>query len=314
MRWALGTEDAHRPRSSPARCCCSRTSASTPRRRRTTPRFAKALAASATSTSTTRSAPPTARTPRPWASRSSCRPYAGLLMEKEIDNLVQAAREPGAAVRGDHRRRQGVAARSPCSRTCWTRSTPSSSAAAWPTPSSSRRACSVGKSLLETRPRRGRQAHPRDGRGQAASPSSCRRTSWSPRRSPAARSTRSCPRTRSPTAGRRWTSGPPRIEGRSRRPWSRRRTVVWNGPLGVFEVPTFGDGTRAMARLPVPSAPRKARPSSSVAATRSRPSRSSSSPTRSPMSRPAAARASSSSRARSCRDLDPPGSGRQAAA
>jgi phosphoglycerate kinase len=26
------------------------------------------------------------------------------------------------------------------------------------------------------------------------------------------------------------------------------RTVLWNGPLGVFEVPTFGDGTRGMAR------------------------------------------------------------------
>ena len=26
------------------------------------------------------------------------------------------------------------------------------------------------------------------------------------------------------------------------------RTVLWNGPLGVFEIPTFGDGTRRMAR------------------------------------------------------------------
>ncbi len=27
------------------------------------------------------------------------------------------------------------------------------------------------------------------------------------------------------------------------------QTVVWNGPLGVFEVPTFGDGTRSVARM-----------------------------------------------------------------
>ena len=27
------------------------------------------------------------------------------------------------------------------------------------------------------------------------------------------------------------------------------KTVLWNGPLGVFEVPTFGDGTRSTARM-----------------------------------------------------------------
>jgi phosphoglycerate kinase len=27
------------------------------------------------------------------------------------------------------------------------------------------------------------------------------------------------------------------------------RTVVWNGPLGVFEIPSFAHGTNAMARL-----------------------------------------------------------------
>ncbi len=33
--------------------------------------------------------------------------YAGLLMEKEIANLGMLAQQPGAPVRGDHRRRQG---------------------------------------------------------------------------------------------------------------------------------------------------------------------------------------------------------------
>jgi phosphoglycerate kinase len=27
------------------------------------------------------------------------------------------------------------------------------------------------------------------------------------------------------------------------------KTVVWNGPMGIFEVPAFGEGTRAVARM-----------------------------------------------------------------
>ena len=43
--------------------------------------------------------------------------YAGLLMEREIEMLVQPPREPGAAVRGDPRRGQGLATRSASSST-----------------------------------------------------------------------------------------------------------------------------------------------------------------------------------------------------
>ena len=44
--------------------------------------------------------------------------YAGLLMEREIAMLSQAARDARAAVRGDPRRGQGLATRSRSSTTC----------------------------------------------------------------------------------------------------------------------------------------------------------------------------------------------------
>ena len=50
------------------------------------------------------------------------------------------------------------------------------------------------------------------------------------------------------------------------------KTVLWNGPLGVFEIPSFAHGTQARSRGSSPSGPKPARRSSSAAATRSRPS------------------------------------------
>ena len=49
---------------------------------------------------------------------------------------------------------------------------------------------------------------------------------------------------------------------------SARRTVVWNGPMGVFEMPPFDAGTRRWPRR----SPKAARPASSAAATVRRPS------------------------------------------
>ena len=107
----------------------------------------------------------------------------------------------------------------------------------------------VGKSLAE--PDRVDDARRilADGREATASGSSCRSTSSSPRRSPAAPSTR---RSRPRRSRRRWHivdlgKASQDLDGRGA--LADVKTVFWNGPLGVFEIPSFAHGTKAIARL-----------------------------------------------------------------
>ena len=74
-------------------------------------------------------------------------------------------------------------------------------------------------------------------------------------------------------------------------------TVIWNGPLGVFEFDQFGEGTRVLAQ----AIARARRSRSPAVATRWPRSKSTASRTISPIFRPAAAPSSSSWRARRCR-------------
>ena len=123
-----------------------------------------------------------------------------------------------------------------------------SSAARWPTRSSRRAGMPVGKSLVEDdKLDAARDDHRARGR-RAASRSSCRSiTSW-----PTARRRRR----RRDAGGRR--PGDRRSDGRRHRPGDGRdctpaliadaKTVVWNGPMGVFEIAPFAAGTNAVAQ------------------------------------------------------------------
>ena len=86
--------------------------------------------------------------PRPKASRISCPPIAGRAMQAELEALGKALdtpKRPLVAIVGGAK----VPASSISSAISSPRSTRWSSAAAWPTRFSTRRACAVGKSLCE---------------------------------------------------------------------------------------------------------------------------------------------------------------------
>ena len=103
----------------------------------------------------------------------------------------------------------------------------------------------VGSSLLEE-DQVDTVALPRDGCRERASRSSCRSTSSPPTRS-RADAPRPSPRTSIP-AGRRASTSAPRPRKLFASKLADAETVVWNGPMGVFESAPFAEGTKAVAQ------------------------------------------------------------------
>ena len=195
---------------------------------------------------------------------------AGLLMATEIEHLGTRARAARAAVRRDPRRRQGLGQdrgdREPAAarrraahrrrdglhvpqgaRTCRSASR-SSRRTCWTPRATSRRARKARGAAARAA---GRSRGGAEARGRAPPPRRCDVGDPGDRRSDGAR--------HRPEDDRDATAA------RSRGA----KTVFWNGPMGVFEIDAFANGTLAVAQAVAES---RARPSS-AAATRSRRSR-----------------------------------------
>ena len=104
----------------------------------------------------------------------------------------------------------------------------------------------VGKSLAERRPRRHRARDPGQGQGAAAR-SCCRSMPWSRRSSRPMRPRASSASTRSAPTDMILDIGPRSDRARRSRCWRASKTLVWNGPLGAFEMEPFDTGTVEVA-------------------------------------------------------------------
>ena len=271
------------------RRACSRTCASSRARRRTTPSSRGATPRWPTPTSTTRSAPRTARTRRPTASRTLLPSAAGLLLQREVETLQRDPRatraRPLVAIVGGAKVTDKIGVLDAFLRA--RRRGPDRRRDVLPV-LRRRRATRSATSLCEEEGIEPARARARaTARDKAAR---CPSTSCSATRFAADAERRELDGVDVPDGWMGLDVGPRTARGLRARASPAPGTVFWNGPMGAFELEPFAAGTRAVAEAVADCAgdDRRRRRRQRRGAARSSGSR-----TRSPTSRPAAARRSS---------------------
>ena len=178
---------------------------------------------------------------------------AGLLMEREVDALSRLLRRPAAAVPRGHRRREGLrqargargarcrAAR-PC---CW--------AAGWRTPSWRRGASSSARAWSRRTSSRTRSASSAEARRKRVRLMLPTDAVIAPQIHHRAR-TQVVPVDAVPKDQMIVDIGPDTRTAYAEH-LAKAKTIFWNGPMGVFEVPQFAEGTKAIARRSPGDAP-----------------------------------------------------------
>ena len=174
--------------------------------------------------------------------------YAGLLMEKRARQPRQAPRQPRAPVRGRSSAAPRSATRSRCSSTCSTRSTSWSSAAGMANTFLLAQGKPVGKSLAEPDRVEDARAIMAAAEEQGVKVVLPVDVVMARRRSRAAPEYKTVPAEKVPASWHIVDLGKQSLAN-IEEALADVRTVLWNGPLGVFEIPSFAHGTKAIARF-----------------------------------------------------------------
>ena len=253
-RWNLPrTASARKPkrraaRSPMAACCCSKTCATTPRKKPTTKHFSRQLAALCDGMFVCDAfgSAHRAHASVVGITRFVKQAAAGLLMERELAYLGKALSNPErpfVAVLGGAKVSDKIEVVENLMKVADAMLIGGGMAYTF----LKSQGLPIGKSLVEDGQAGPRAKAARGSQSSEISGCCCRPITCWARNSSRTRRRRRPASPRRPTAGWGWTSGR-RPSQHIRAEIARAKTIVWNGPMGVFEMPAFAKGTLEIAR------------------------------------------------------------------